>query len=66
MQIKLKFFGAAQNVTGSRHLLQANGVSVLVDCGFYQERQYRDRNWDPFPIPPAEIDAVLLMIFVGF
>jgi len=60
MKIKLKFLGAAQNVTGSRHFFEANGVKVLVDCGIYQERQFKERNWDPFPIPPADIDAVLL------
>ena len=60
MQIKLKFLGAAQNVTGSRHLLEVNGVRILVDCGLYQERQFRERNWDPFVIPPDTIDAVLL------
>jgi metallo-beta-lactamase family protein len=60
MQIKLRFLGAAQNVTGSRHMLEANGVRLLVDCGLYQERQFRERNWNPFPIPPDSIDAVLL------
>ncbi len=60
MAIKLKFLGAAQNVTGSRHLLQANGAKVLVDCGLYQERQFRSRNWDPFTCPPKSLDAVLL------
>jgi metallo-beta-lactamase family protein len=60
MQIKLRFLGAAQNVTGSRHLLEANGVRILIDCGLYQERHFRERNWDPFPIPPDSIDAVLL------
>jgi metallo-beta-lactamase family protein len=60
MQIKLQFLGAAQNVTGSRHLLQANGTRLLVDCGLYQERQFRDRNWEPFTVPPDSIDAVLL------
>jgi len=60
MQIKLQFLGAAQNVTGSRHLLEANGTSILVDCGFYQERHLRARNWEPFPTEPAGIDAVLL------
>jgi len=60
MQIKLSFLGAAQNVTGSRHLLQADGTNILVDCGLYQERQLKSRNWDPFPIPPESIDAVLL------
>jgi len=60
MQIKLKFLGAAGNVTGSRHLLCANGVAILVDCGLYQERQFKTRNWDPFPEPPENINAVLL------
>ncbi len=60
MAMKLKFLGAAQNVTGSRHLLEANGTKVLVDCGLYQERQFKDRNWEPFTIPPNSIDAVLL------
>jgi len=60
MQIKLKFLGAAQNVTGSRHLLEANGAKILIDCGLYQERRLKDRNWDPFPVPPTDIDAVLL------
>ena len=60
MRIKLSFLGAAGNVTGSRHLLEANGVKVLVDCGLYQERDLQDRNWDEFPVPPSSIDAVLL------
>ena len=60
MPMKLQFLGAAQNVTGSRHLLEANGTRVLVDCGLYQERQFRARNWEPFNVPPESIDAVLL------
>ncbi len=60
MQIKITFLGAAQNVTGSRFLVEANASRVLVDCGLYQERQFADRNWDPFPFPPKDIDAVLL------
>jgi len=60
MKINLVFYGAAQNVTGSRFLVEANGRRILVDCGLYQERQLRKRNWDPFPVPPADIDAVLL------
>ena len=60
MQLKLNFLGAAQNVTGSRHLLQVNGTKLLVDCGLYQERQFKSRNWEPFEVPPKSIDAVLL------
>jgi metallo-beta-lactamase family protein len=60
MKIKLAFLGAAQNVTGSRHLVEADGRRVLVDCGLYQERDLRGRNWEPFAFPPQTIDAVLL------
>jgi len=60
MQIKLRFLGAAQNVTGSRHMLEVNGKRLLVDCGLYQERQFKERNWEPFDFPSNSIDAVLL------
>jgi metallo-beta-lactamase family protein len=60
MPIKLQFLGAAQNVTGSRHLLQINGTRLLVDCGLYQERQFQERNWEPLPVPLESIEAVLL------
>ena len=60
MKIRMQFLGAAQNVTGSRHMVEANGVRLLVDCGFYQERHFRERNWDTFPVAPESIDAVLL------
>jgi metallo-beta-lactamase family protein len=60
MEIKLRFLGAVRNVTGSRHLLEANGVRILVDCGLYQERHFRERNWEAFPIEPASINAVVL------
>jgi metallo-beta-lactamase family protein len=60
MEIKLNFFGAAKNVTGSCYFLEANGVRLLVDCGLYQERELKPRNWAEFPVPPETIDAVLL------
>ena len=60
MNIKLSFFGAAKNVTGSRYLLESDDTKILIDCGMYQERDYRGRNWEPFPVDPATIDVVLL------
>ncbi|MBT8046102.1 MAG: MBL fold metallo-hydrolase [Pontiella sp.] len=60
MEIKLNFFGAAKNVTGSCYYLEANGVRLLIDCGLYQERDFKPRNWADFPVPPNSIDAVLL------
>ena len=58
--MKLTFLGATRNVTGSSTLVRTDGMTVLVDCGLYQERHLRERNWAPFPVLPREIDAVLL------
>ncbi len=58
--MRLKFLGAARQVTGSCYAIEAAGATVLVDCGLYQERQFLARNWDPFPVPPDRIDLVLL------
>jgi metallo-beta-lactamase family protein len=60
MTLKLTFFGAARSVTGSCYLLEVDNSRLLVDCGLYQERPLRERNWAPFPIPPNTIDAALL------
>jgi metallo-beta-lactamase family protein len=60
MQIKLTFLGAARSVTGSRFLIEADGLRILVDCGMHQERALRCRDWDSFPVPPSSINAVFL------
>jgi len=60
LQIRLGFYGGAHNVTGSRFLLEANNTRLLVDCGLFQERKFRYRNWEPFSFDPASLDAVLL------
>jgi len=52
--------GAARGVTGSCTLVEFNGTRVLVDCGMYQERKLKSRNWAPFAVPPETIDAILL------
>ena len=60
MPTTIRFMGAAQNVTGSRYLLEVNGFRLLIDCGLYQERELRGRNWNPFAVPAESIHAVLL------
>ncbi len=60
MNTTLRFLGATENVTGSRYVLDADGKRILVDCGMHQERELRERDWRPFPIPPSSIDAVLI------
>lgn len=59
--MKLTSFGGAAGVTGSKHLLEADGKRLLVDCGMFQgEKAGRLRNWEPPPFDPRSIDAVLL------
>jgi len=58
---RLTFYGATGTVTGSRFLLEIKDLKLLIDCGMFQgPKENRMRNWEPFPVPPAEISAVLL------
>jgi metallo-beta-lactamase family protein len=59
--VALQFLGATGTVTGSRFLLETPRARVLVDCGLYQGiKALRRRNWEPFPVEPASLDAVVL------
>lgn len=59
--MKLRFLGAAGTVTGSRYLLSEHNTRLLIDCGLFQGvKNIRSRNWRPFPVAPAGIDAVVL------
>ena len=61
MSVKLSFHGANQTVTGSCHLLECNGVRILVDCGLYQgEYDEYKRNSEDFGFDPVSIDVLLL------
>lgn len=59
--VNLRFLGGAGTVTGSKYLLEAAGVRVLVDCGLFQGlKELRLRNWRRLPIRPQTIQAVVL------
>lgn len=61
MKTSIQFLGGAGTVTGSKYLVRHNGQKILVDCGLFQGlKNLRVRNWNPLPIPVAEIDAVVL------
>ena len=61
MTMKLSFFGAAETVTGSRFLLEKEDKRILIDCGLFQGlKKLRQLNWNPFPVKPSSIDAILL------
>lgn len=59
--MKISFHGAARSVTGSRHLIQARGAQVLLDCGMFQGRRHEsdalNRN---LGFDPKSVDAVIL------
>ena len=59
--MKLSFHGATRSVTGSRHLIEAEGGRVLFDCGLFQGRrdEAEARNRD-FGFDAKSVDAVLL------
>lgn len=59
--MKLTSYGAAEEVTGSCHLIEVGGSRVLFDCGLIQgHRKDELRNHDPFPFDPSTLDAVVL------
>jgi metallo-beta-lactamase family protein len=59
--MKIRFLGAAQTVTGSRFLVETGQSKVLVDCGLFQgPRIWKERNWCDFPVPPDQINAIVL------
>lgn len=56
--MKLTFIGAAHEVTGSCHLLQAAGKTILIDCGMEQGPDLYEN--PGLPVAAVEIDYVFL------
>lgn len=59
--MKIEFFGAAQTVTGSQHLITLNGYKILLDCGTYHgsRKESYDRNQN-LPYDAADVDIMVL------
>lgn len=59
--MQITFCGAAETVTGSCHLVETDGLKILLDCGLFQgHRDVENRNRESFPFKPEEIDFLLL------
>ncbi|MBN2331749.1 MAG: MBL fold metallo-hydrolase [Deltaproteobacteria bacterium] len=59
--MKITCIGGAGTVTGSCHLLEADSIRLLIDCGMYQgSKQLEERNYLDFPFDPATISHLLL------
>ncbi len=59
--MQLTVQGAAREVTGSCHVVQAHGRTFLLDCGLFQGRrsEVQQKNLT-LPVPIHEIDAIIL------
>ena len=67
--MRVRFHGAAGEVTGSMHLVEiGDGTAtrrVLLDCGMMQGSQETEpANFGPFPFDPAELDAVAAAVIL--
>jgi metallo-beta-lactamase family protein len=60
--MKIKFLGAAREVTGSKHLITTkSGKKILLDCGMYQGKGLdTDTMNRHIGINPGEIDHIIL------
>ncbi len=59
--MKISFYGAAGEVTGSNNLLEAAGQKIIIDCGMWQGSEFNaNKNFDPFSYDPKTISAVLI------
>jgi metallo-beta-lactamase family protein len=60
-EFSIRFLGAAGTVTGSKFLLTANGVNIMIDCGLFQGlKQLRELNWKALPVEATSIDYMIL------
>ena len=59
--MKLTFHGAVRTVTGSQHLLEVNGIRILLDCGLFQGKRKEafERNRS-LPFDASSIDVLVL------
>lgn len=56
----IQFWGATECVTGSNHLVRANGKNILLDCGLFQGKDEKKMDNIDFKFSPKDIDYVIL------
>jgi metallo-beta-lactamase family protein len=61
MSISIQFYGAARQVTGSRHLVELGDRRILLDCGMVQgPRKISNKLNNHLQFDPEQLDAVVL------
>lgn len=61
MNVILQSLGAAETVTGSKHLLKTPELNILIDCGLFQGiKSLREQNWQSLHVDASKIDLIIL------
>src|SRR3989344_6722071 len=59
--MKITFYGAAQEVTGSKYVIETGGFRLLLDCGMHQGRREISHELNKkLPFEAVKIDAMIL------
>ena len=59
--MKITFYGAAGEVTGSSSLIEAGNERILIDCGMFQGGAVHEaQNYEPLPFDPSTLTHVLV------
>ncbi|KKR78117.1 MAG: RNA-metabolising metallo-beta-lactamase [Candidatus Curtissbacteria bacterium GW2011_GWA1_40_9] len=59
--MRISFFGACREVTGSNILVEGAGIKILLECGIFQGvKMAEERNYAPFPFDASSINAVVI------
>lgn len=58
--MRISFYGACREVTGSNILLESGSSKILLDCGLFQGSNLsEERNYSSFGFKPADISCVI-------
>jgi metallo-beta-lactamase family protein len=59
--MRITFWGAAKNVTGSQYVIEVGGKKLLLECGIRQgPREETEKINRTLPFDPASVDAMIL------
>src|SRR3990167_1396175 len=59
--MRLSFYGACREVTGSNILFETSGQKIIIECGFFQGGgNSEERNFAPFAFDPASCNTAIV------
>jgi len=59
--MRISFYGACREVTGSNILIEENGHKIILECGNFQGSKFaEEKNYSAFSYDPKSIDTVII------